>query len=253
MALKAAGADRLFDGGFLNGNHWAGLIYDNSGTKTEISGNSYARVALTLASWQRDGNTRRYETNGDIIFPAPTPQAWPAITDIGLWSQATGGNPFATVTLDTATSAPQIGAQVRWVDEMVKWGVNMGGITAAGSVAMLTEGLVGGTRAVSFHSAAPSSTNRLGNSVSVTSADFTTDSPTGERRLRNNTRIATNVLTSDVATPTHVALRNGTAADATILWTATAGGSPTDPEIGDLLTVAANAMIFTFGVDSAAI
>ena len=247
MGLKQVGADRCFKNGLLNGNHWAGLM---SSATAELTGNGYARVALTLASWQRDGSTRRYENNGDIIFPVPTPQAWLIVTHIGLWSTATGGNPFVTIDI-TDTDAPQIGAQVRWVDEMVKFGAQNNGITVDGSIAMLNEGLVSGTRFISFHTAAPSSSNRIGNSVSVAAANFTANtSQAGRRGVRNNARIATNVFTTDVGTPTHVALRDGSAANAAILWAQTAGGNPSDPVIGDLSSIAANAMQVELSVDT---
>jgi len=250
MGLKSSGADRLLTTGFLKGNTWAGLLYDNSGTKTEISGNGYARVARTLADWQRDGASARYENDGAFLHPAVSTANWPAITDAALWSVATGGTPFATVEFDSATDAPQVGQQVRWQDEMAKWGVTSGGITVAGSVAMLTEGLVGGTRAISFHSATPSNTNRLGDSVSVTSADFTADSPAGERRIRNNKRIATPSLSTDVAVPTHVALRDGTGATAGILWTGAVTGNPSDPSVDDVLSIATNALSFQLTVEA---
>ena len=251
MGLKASGADRLFKGGLLNGNHWAALFYNNSGTQTEISGNGYARVALTLASWQRDPGTRRYENANDIIFPVPTPAAWPAINQIGLFSVATGGTPFVTVDI-TATDPPQIGAQVRWVDEMVKWGATSGGLTDVGSLAMLSEGLLSGTRAVSFHSASPNSSNRIGNSVSVSASNFTETTVSGSpnrRRSRNNARISTNVFTANEPTPTHGALRDGSAAGAGILFSQSLSGSPSDPVIGDLFTIAGNGMVMNLNID----
>ena len=74
----------------------------DSGTGTEVSGGSYARVsvAATLANWAgtqspgstsaSSGTTGTTSNNGSVAFPAPTAN-WGAITHMGLYDSSTGG------------------------------------------------------------------------------------------------------------------------------------------------------------------
>lgn len=70
---------------------------------TEVSGGSYARVAVssTLANWAgtqaaastsaSSGTTGTTSNNGTITFPAPTAN-WGSITGFGILDASTGGN-----------------------------------------------------------------------------------------------------------------------------------------------------------------
>ncbi len=76
---------------------------DADSSKVEVSGGSYARVAVTsaLANWagtQSSGSTTASSgtggttsNNGAITFPAPTAN-WGSITGIGIYDASTGGN-----------------------------------------------------------------------------------------------------------------------------------------------------------------
>lgn len=76
---------------------------DADSSKVEVSGGSYARVAVTsaLANWagtQSAGSTTASSgtggttsNNGAITFPAPTAN-WGSITGIGIYDASTGGN-----------------------------------------------------------------------------------------------------------------------------------------------------------------
>lgn len=57
------------------------------GSITEVSGGSYARQAVTLAS-PSSGAT---SNNANVVFPTAT-GSWGTITDIGVYDAATGGN-----------------------------------------------------------------------------------------------------------------------------------------------------------------
>jgi hypothetical protein len=71
---------------------------------TEVSGNGYARVAVTssLANWAgtqaaastvaSSGNTGTTSNNAAITFPAPSGGNWGVITGFGIFDAATGGN-----------------------------------------------------------------------------------------------------------------------------------------------------------------
>ena len=75
----------------------------DSGGGTEVSGGSYARVAVTMsmANWsgtQSTGSTTsstgtggRTSNNGSISFPTPT-AGWGTVTTVAVYDQATGGN-----------------------------------------------------------------------------------------------------------------------------------------------------------------
>ena len=69
------------------------------------------------------------------------------------------------------------------------------------------------------------------------------------RRSRNNSRFATGVFTANEPTPTHAALRDGSAANAGILFAQSLGGNPSDPVIGDLFSIAVNGMVMNLNID----
>lgn len=70
---------------------------------TEVSGGSYARVAVasSLANWAgtqstgsttaSTGTTGTTSNNASVTFPAPT-AAWGVATHFGIWDAASGGN-----------------------------------------------------------------------------------------------------------------------------------------------------------------
>jgi hypothetical protein len=94
---------------------YIGLLTTNptdSSAGTEVSGGSYARVAVTsaLANWagtQSAGSTTASSgtggttsNNGAITFPSPTGN-WGAITGFGIYDASTAGNLLAYAALTT--------------------------------------------------------------------------------------------------------------------------------------------------------
>lgn len=85
----------------------------DSGGGTEVSGGSYARVAVasTLANWagtQSSGSTTastgtsaQTSNNNTITFPAPTGN-WGTVTSMGIFDSLTGGNLLYWVALTTS-------------------------------------------------------------------------------------------------------------------------------------------------------
>jgi hypothetical protein len=86
--------------------HYVGLLTANptdSTAGTEVSGGSYARVAIasTLAAWAgtqsaasttaSSGTGGTTSNNGAITFPAPTAN-WGSVTGFGVYDAPTGGN-----------------------------------------------------------------------------------------------------------------------------------------------------------------
>ena len=89
---------------------------DADGGGTEVSGGSYARVAVTpgdaafAAPVSDDGHT---ENLADIEFPAPSGAAWGAVEAVGVFTAASGGNlwlfdDFAPVNVNDGDAAPRI-------------------------------------------------------------------------------------------------------------------------------------------------
>lgn len=75
----------------------------DTGGGTEVTGGSYARVAITssLANWAgtqaaasttaSSGSTGTTSNNAAVTFPTPT-AAWGVVTSIGVFDASTGGN-----------------------------------------------------------------------------------------------------------------------------------------------------------------
>lgn len=84
----------------------------DAGGGAEVTGGSYARVAVTssLANWAgtqaagstvaSSGTSGTTSNNAKITFPAPT-AAWGGVTHFGLFDAATGGNLWVYAALTT--------------------------------------------------------------------------------------------------------------------------------------------------------
>lgn len=59
-----------------------------AGTVTEVSGNGYARTAVSFAA--ASGGSAA--SSGDVTFPAASGGAWGTITHIGIYSASTAGD-----------------------------------------------------------------------------------------------------------------------------------------------------------------
>lgn len=73
----------------------------NSGT--EVSGGSYARVAVSQLNLQWNVSNGVYTNNNDITFPAATAD-WGTVTDFGIYDAITGGNLMIWGTLSSSKS-----------------------------------------------------------------------------------------------------------------------------------------------------
>ena len=98
-----------------------------TGSGTEVTGGSYARVAVTssLANWagtQSAGSTTASSgtggtssNNGAITYPAPTAN-WGSVVSVRIWDASTAGNAWLCFNLTTAKTvnngdaAPSFGA-----------------------------------------------------------------------------------------------------------------------------------------------
>jgi hypothetical protein len=76
----------------------------DTGGGTEVTGNAYARVAVTssLANWAgtqsaastvaSTGTSGTTSNNAAITFPTPTPSGWGTVVAIGIYDAASAGN-----------------------------------------------------------------------------------------------------------------------------------------------------------------
>ena len=90
-----------------------------AGTVTEVTGGSYARVAVTaslanFAGTQAAGSTSassgtsgETSNNGAITFPAPTAD-WGAVVGWGMWTASSGGSLRYADTLRNADNVPVV-------------------------------------------------------------------------------------------------------------------------------------------------
>ena len=70
-----------------------------AGTVTEVTGGSYARVALAALFPESPSDGTAAANNADIEFPQAT-ASWGTITHMGIWSASTEGTLLAVITLD---------------------------------------------------------------------------------------------------------------------------------------------------------
>jgi hypothetical protein len=100
---------------------------DAGGTRVEVSGGSYARVAVTssLANWAgtqgagttvaSSGTSGTTSNNNAITFPAPTAN-WGTVVGLGVFDAASGGNELwygsltTNKTVNSGDSAPAFSA-----------------------------------------------------------------------------------------------------------------------------------------------
>ena len=254
MGMKLAGANLFWKGGLVNGSRALAAF---SAVGTELTGNSYARIPMTLADWTISGSGFR---NADVqTFPIPAPLAWLPVTHWGLYSAASGGNLLLDYDSDD-TAAPQLGASVGFDAGAVGWNFVAGKITQQGARAGCRSGLVSGTRTLTLHSGTVASgSNFVDQPVTVAASLWTastvantpgTSDGQRHRRLRNNAAVNFGLALSDLPEIMSVALRNGTdGSSADILWSSTFSMTASDPGPGDRLSFAANAITMIMPID----
>ena len=254
MAVKAAGADLAFKGGVVNGTRG---VAGFSAAGTELSGNAYARISMALNAWNVTANG--FRNTAKITFPRPTPAAWLPITHWGLYSQVSGGN----LLLDydsTDTAAPQLGAEVGFLATTFGWDFSGGKILAPGALKMCNEGLVSGTRYITLHSGAtPGGGNFIDQPVQVAEAtwsvdtiDHTPGTTDGQkhRRARNGSVINFGAAITDLPALMSLSLRDGAnGTSAAVLWGSTYTTAPDNPDLGDTLSLAENAVEILIPID----
>lgn len=66
----------------------------DAGGGTEVSGNAYARQAISKAtgSWSAPGASGVITNSNEVAFPAATPSGWGTVTHSALWDASTTGN-----------------------------------------------------------------------------------------------------------------------------------------------------------------
>ena len=246
MGLKAIGADRAFINGLFNGNRWLAAF---SAAMTEQAWGDYARIATALANYQASG--RNYVNSGVLNFADPT-SAGVAITHWGMYDAANAGNLLLDYELASALAAPQVGASVGFDAGAIGWGFS-GAVTEMGSRACCSAGLLSGTRYLSIHTDDPGTAgdNAVANEdpIQVMQAQWTLDTTGANRRARNNAVLSFGASTADLPVAMWVALRDGDADDANVLWKDQFDTTPDDPDLGDTLQFNVNQLAILIGID----
>jgi len=249
--LKQAGADLAFKGGLHNGTRYLALF---SAEGTELSGNGYARRPITLAQWDDDGAEQ--ENANQVVWGPPQPAAWLAVTHWGLYSALTAGNLLYDVDI-TDTDPPGVGAEVAAAADTV--GFSFTGLPSRGSLQMMKEGLVSGTRYLMLsNNSSPASSAGGGTSniintdgtvggsgtpvaVAAVAGDWTLDNQnTTTRRARNNKILSFGIQSADLPDPVRLLLCDGNSHASNILWDVALTSD--DPSLGDNLSFAVNAI-----------
>jgi len=259
FGLKKAGADLAYKGGLLNGNRYIALF---SAEGTELTAAGYSRILMTLADWQSDGAV--YENRAQEIF-GPPGAVWPAIVGWGLYDALTSGNLLFDVDAPD-TDPPALNALVAAAAEAIGWSFT--GVTSAGSLKAMNEGLLSGTRYLSLHAGSSAvqansadgrgsqdgnAINTDGTSgaaagktmltVSIAASQWTLDDASvTNRRARNNVVRGFGIQTANLPDPMSYAFRDGNAHNSNILASATLTSE--DPDVGDALSFDANAIAF---------
>ena len=73
-------------------------------SSTEITGNAYARIAVTWKDVAGSG-TPGPTLNNAATFPQATPAGWGLIAYVGFWDALTGGNFLGSIQLATARTS----------------------------------------------------------------------------------------------------------------------------------------------------
>ena len=102
MAMSTTGANAVLDL-YLETNKWVGLWNgDPAGAGTELSGNGYARVAVTAATWDAAASSSK-DNGSAITFPEASGN-WSEASYVAIHDAATAGNVWQSFALDTPTT-----------------------------------------------------------------------------------------------------------------------------------------------------
>lgn len=76
----------------------------DAGTGTEVSGNGYARVAITDKFGTASGTGGSLSSNADITGFTASGGAWGTVSHIGIWDASTAGNLLFHTALDSSAT-----------------------------------------------------------------------------------------------------------------------------------------------------
>ncbi len=110
MGLKTAGEKLCFQGGLFGAAVHVALHEADPEAANELSGASYARIAVDAGDWTVGAASGRVSNTAAIDWPAPT-AAWAKPTHVGLWDAAILGALLASGALNDVP-APAPGANL---------------------------------------------------------------------------------------------------------------------------------------------
>ena len=243
MGVRIEGAKFAIKGGFLNRS-----LYIAAGTAagTEFaSTGAYARIMVALGAWTRGANGVAQNTNAQD-FPTPTALLADP-THALIYSEASAGNLLWDEALIGDPNPPGSGAFFGFDAGAITFTLVGGNVTQAGSKAAFESGLVSGTRYLTLHSGDPGTTGADAHASAVLVAESLWTPISGEEnKARNNAVVDFGIQSSDLPDLMWVALRDGAAANANVLWKDAFDNDPADPQLGATISFPINSITLGF-------
>ncbi len=111
MGLKTEGEKLCFESGLLAATVYAALHTGDPDSTNELSGDTYARVAMGAQRWVVDTTSGEASNAAPIVFPTPT-ATWSDPTHVAFWDQASGGNLLFSMPLTNDVPPPPADIEV---------------------------------------------------------------------------------------------------------------------------------------------
>lgn len=208
MGLKRAGEILAHQSGVLAATKYIGLHTGNPTAANELTGNGYARLAITSAQWTYASATGQASNTNELDFFDPTGDFGTAISHFALWDALTAGNIVFSTALTSGNVVLQQNANITAAVAAITALISGGDLTALGSQRCLSGGLFGASVDIGLHTGVPTSANEVSGTdyarASVPAANWTVDTATG--RVSNSTVVAFPTPGGSWGDVTHIAI-----------------------------------------------
>ena len=250
MGLKAAGANLLLKGGFLNRTNYIGVLAAAVGQAApkEFTDTWYARFSMALADWTRS-NAGLAENTAAANFASPTANAAAAPAEMGIWTAKTAGTLLLTQAYTGTPAIPATGASFGWDAGMLELTLGAGAVTGRGLRRAYESGLVSGNTYLGLFQRDPSKADpgSIDDRVAIAAAGWTA-TPATPGEVENNAVISFGVQNPDPPRPVWVGLYDALTGG-NLLWYDQLDVAALDPALGATISVLAKQIGIGFRVD----